>query len=195
LSNLFFTIQSGSLKGRKIPIPNQINGHSNFTPAILKKAIFSILDSLDKSNQFIKKNTIFFDLFSASGQIGIEAISQGFQKSILFEIDRQRFTLLKKNFSNYESLQIFNKDAFRYFDSIEIQKKDSIIFFLDPPYFFWEKNFQKLESFIESLKKTYPEHNKLILIQTPDKIHLNDFTIRKIGNQNLAKLFIQNMST
>ena len=76
-SNL--SIQSGIYKGRKVLVPSAIKGNSNFTSALLKKSVFSILDSLDLQGDISLSESLFIDLFAGSGQMGLEAVSRGFE--------------------------------------------------------------------------------------------------------------------
>ena len=63
-SNL--SIQSGLYKGRKVPVPAAIKGNSNFTSALLKKSIFSILDSFGLQGKISIEDSLFVDLFAGS---------------------------------------------------------------------------------------------------------------------------------
>ena len=93
-SNL--SIQSGIYKGRKVLVPSAIKGNSNFTSALLKKSVFSILDSLDLQGDISLSESLFIDLFAGSGQMGLEAVSRGFKNTVFFELDKNRFRSLKE---------------------------------------------------------------------------------------------------
>ena len=129
MKEVVLKIQSGMLKGMKVPIPISTKGNSNFTSSILKKSIFSILNSLELNSGFSKDNSLFVDLFSGSSQMGVEAFSQGFHKVIFFEIDSIRFrginSFLKTTKLNYSC---FHKDAFRFHSSFEKEEIQSLIY-------------------------------------------------------------------
>ena len=141
-------VQAGNLKNKSI-ITTAYKKYSNFTPSIVKKSVFSLVDSFFINSQLDKKeNFIFVDLFSGSGQMGVEAISRGFQKSVFFEISRIRFSILKKQISFLsQNFEIYNKDSFRYYKKIRDFEDKRFIYFLDPPYSFWEYNLNKLQDF------------------------------------------------
>ena len=132
-------VQSGSLKNKRIPMVESLKGHKNFTPALIKKAVFAMIDSQVLSGNLHLENAVFIDLFSGSGQMGLEAVSRGFKSAHLFEIDRSRIHFLLKNVSPLsENLYIHNKDSFRFFDKIEKEKDDVFVYYVDPPYSFWD---------------------------------------------------------
>ena len=75
-----FSVQGGVFKNKKIPILESSKGHSNFTTSIMKKAIFSMIDSHVMSGNLLLEEAFFIDLFSGSGQMALEALSRGFNK-------------------------------------------------------------------------------------------------------------------
>jgi 16S rRNA (guanine(966)-N(2))-methyltransferase RsmD len=144
-------VQSGTLKNKRIPMVESLKGHTNFTPALIKKAVFAMIESQVLSGNLQLEHAIFMDLFSGSGQMGLEAVSRGFKSAHLFEIDKSRVNFLIKNVSPLsEKLFIHNKDSFRFFDKTEKEKEDVFVYFVDPPYSFWEAP-EKINSLLQTI--------------------------------------------
>lgn len=178
----FFQVQAGILKNKKFPLKVSRNGHLNFTPSILKKAVFDKIESEALSGTFSLQELVFVDLFAGSGQMGIEALSRGFKKVHLFEVDRGRFGQLKKNAEilMMSNLWIHNKDGFRYYNVLE--EEEFGVFFLDPPYPFWKE--ATLQELIKDLNKV--EGIKKIYIQSPEK--LQDKNSKRFGSNYLTEI-------
>lgn len=118
-------IISGSNKGKKIIFP--VRETTRPTSNIVKEAIFDIIqfDILDSS---------FLDLFSGSGQIGLEALSRGAKHVTFVDHDticKKYLTQNLKNININNKYEIINTDV-----NIYLLKCDKIfdIIFLDPPY-------------------------------------------------------------
>ena len=94
----------------------------------VKEAIFS-------SIHFELDGAKFLDLFSGTGQMGIEAVSRGAKLAYFVEKDRHALDLIKKNVSkvkmNPSEYKIVNEDAFGFMN--HCREKFNIVF-LDPPY-------------------------------------------------------------
>lgn len=143
------SIQAGVLKGYKLPMPAAVGNHRNITPQKLKEAAFQLY-----RNSFGNfSNTIFIDLFCASGQMGIESMSRGFYSTIFIELNKKRKTDLTRILSQITKertqlarplYQIKQTDALRYLKKIpdilpesmqpETEQKISIAMYSDPPY-------------------------------------------------------------
>lgn len=175
------SIQAGSLKGRKIPLPRSIHGHLHFTPSKLKEAVFSILESLVLKGTLQKKDSVFVDLFGGSGQMGLESYSRGFENVIIVEIEKLRFQGLLE-FSNRLGLPVVlhNKDSFRFIKNFHTDKNFTI-FFVDPPYSFWENQFSKLEELLSICKIK----SSVLIVQTPPNVHLEGLEPREIAKNLL----------
>lgn len=180
------SVQSGIYKGRKIPTPDTVKGNSNFTSALLKKSVFSILDSFDLQGNILLSESIFIDLFSGSGQMGLEAVSRGFKNTIFFELDKNRFRGLKKFMPTIrDDFVLLHRDAFRYFDSFESNENESLVFYIDPPYSFWENNSEKIYRLTNDIRKSYPNQNLILLVQSPKNPKWDFFEHRQTGNNCL----------
>ncbi len=190
MQNEFLTIQTGKFKNQKIPIPKAIKGNSNFTSAILKKSLFASIESLALNEKIEKEKTLFVDLFSGSGQIGIEFASNGFGKIIFFELDFIRFKELKKTLGNFEfNFELYHKDSFRFHSKFVKENFNSIVYFIDPPYSFWETNFSKIENLISEIEKENHLLNTFLYIQAPKEYSLKNYNERRIGNQKIITTF------
>lgn len=182
-------IQAGILKGRKIPIPSSVHGHLHFTPSKFKEAVFSILESLYLNGTIQKEKSVFIDLFAGSGQIGFEAYSRGFGNVIMVELEKSRFrSLLEVSNKLKLPINLHNKDSFRFAKSFQ-PKENISIFFLDPPYTFWETQKDKLLELIAHCKV----QNSILLVQTPNGVELENMESREFGKNLLwTGLFLSN---
>jgi len=130
-------VQNGKFRRKKIKVPPaSLKGRHNFTSGVVKEAIFQLATNLIETNN---KQYSFFDLCSGSGQVGIEALSAGFGKVHLVELDRNRISNLIQVIDNFPgNREIHNRD-FRRCSNLVLSSSRSVIF-LDPPYSFWDKN-------------------------------------------------------
>ena len=123
-------ISGGQFKGFKFNNPKS----SDLRPTMesVRLAIFSILDSKFDG---ITDETVFLDLYSGTGIMGIEALSRGASRIDFVEKDRHVFKILEKNTALFHNAKItlHRNDAFHYLSRISSEKFDVI--FADPPYF------------------------------------------------------------
>ena len=116
---------TGLAKGKKLKTLEGID----VRPTIdrIKEAIFSAI-------HFDLPGKTFLDLFSGSGQMGIEAISRGAKKSIFVDKSKNSIGIVHENLVSTGLLgraDIFNMDAQSFIKSYN----DIVDFvFLDPPY-------------------------------------------------------------
>lgn len=116
---------SGSLRGLKLD--SSKDDFLRPTKDRIKKSIFDIL-------RFQIKDKIFLDLFGGTGQIGIEAFSQGAKKVLIVEKSKKNVNIINKNLKKIKvpySIEVLNLDAIEFLTSL-FSKID--IVFLDPPY-------------------------------------------------------------
>ncbi|MCL1935296.1 MAG: 16S rRNA (guanine(966)-N(2))-methyltransferase RsmD [Defluviitaleaceae bacterium] len=115
---------SGNAKGLKLDTPDNL--HTRPTLSRVKEAFFNII-------QNDIENSSFLDLYSGTGQIGIEALSRGANFCVFIDNSTEILILknLKKTSFNKDKYEVISKD-------IEIaigkfsQKFDFI--YLDPPH-------------------------------------------------------------
>lgn len=119
---------SGKLKGRVLKGYN-IEGTRPTMDRVKESLFASIQDYLDDS--------IVLDLFAGSGNLGIEAISNGALKCYFIDNNKECIKVINDNINTFNIKNqsiVLNKDynnALNYFDSNNI-KFD--IIFIDPPY-------------------------------------------------------------
>jgi len=147
-------IISGKFKKTNLYLPKKINFRP--TSDFIKEGLFS-------SIQNIVNDSIFLDLFSGSGSIGLEALSRGANIVYFVDINYSSIKILEKNLKlvdispeNYTITKKDFKKALFYFYNKKI-KFD--IIFADPPY---NKGF--LEKIIENVEKLDILKEKGILI-------------------------------
>ena len=152
-------IISGIAKGTRLKSPTGLNTRP--TADMVKEAVFSII------HQDIP-GSIVLDLFSGSGQLGLEALSRGAEYCVFADSDREAFKITKENaelagFS--EKSRILLRDAVSYLKS----NKDKFdIAFIDPPYAdgLYEKVLTALSPRMSERGKVICEHD--IKTDTPD---------------------------
>ncbi len=136
----------------------------------IKEAIFSII-------QFDIEGRKFLDLFSGSGQMGIEALSRGANLAVFVDKSNKAINIIKKNLNStklLENAKILNMDSNSFLCSTN-DKFD--IAFLDPPY---SKGI--LQNTIENITHVMNE-NAIIICEHPKEEILPD----KIGDFLLKK--------
>ena len=149
-------IVAGKAKGTKL---YTLEGE-NTRPTLdrVKESLFNIIQ-----NEI--QESIFLDLFSGSGAIGLEAVSRGAKKAILCDKSKEACMIIKKNIEKthaVENVELYQAD-FKEVLTNRIHEKLDIIF-LDPPY--------KTDLAIEAVKivweKDLLKENAMIIIETDD---------------------------
>ena len=192
-------IQRGKYRGKKLATPPTSSGGSNATPSLFKEAVFQMLDNRVKSPE----NRAFFDLCAGSGQMGVEALSQGYHPVHLCELDRGRFSFLIENVKEFKKELVLHNKDFRRMAPVILGSSDSVVF-LDPPYSFWKgARCPHIDRLLENLIKGKSDHQAsreiLILIQGPEPYEPAENTLfenrlrlenRKYRKQNLTVIEI-----
>jgi 16S rRNA (guanine(966)-N(2))-methyltransferase RsmD len=123
-------ITAGSLRGRHIPFNAKKFGNAEVTPQKLKGALFSILgESLE--------GRVFLDLFSCSGQVGLEAVSRGCRLVVFNERDRRRFEFIRsivKEWGLEDAARVLHMKASACLQYVSARGELFDYIFLDPPY-------------------------------------------------------------
>lgn len=116
---------SGSLKGRNI---------IGFDIVGTRPTMDRVKESLFASIQGKIKDSVVLDLFSGSGNLGIEAISNGSRLVYFNDLNKESVKVIKKNLDNFciTSCKVLNMDYLKCLDYLKGVKFDLI--FLDPPY-------------------------------------------------------------
>ena len=125
----------------------------------VKESLFSII-------QYETIDSVFLDLFSGSGAIGLEAASRGARKVILCDKSKEAINVINKNIEKThlkEKVELYNLD---YETLLKTKIKEKIdVIYIDPPY---ESNFaiKSLELIIE---KQITNEDATIIIETDDE--------------------------
>ncbi len=93
----------------------------------VKESIFNIIQ-----NEIY--DSVFVDLFSGSGAIGLEAVSRGATKAILCDKSKEAINIIKKNVekTHFEKqVEIYNTD---FEECLKKLKENIDIIYIDPPY-------------------------------------------------------------
>ncbi len=95
-----------------------------------------VKESLFSTIQNYIKDSVVLDLFAGSGNLGIEALSEGAKEAYLVDYNKKAINVIKKNIDNIKisNCTVLNMD---YKKSLEHFKQNNIKFnliFLDPPY-------------------------------------------------------------
>lgn len=121
-------IITGSAKGRRIEAPE--GEGTRPTSDKVKGAVFNILRNK-------VEDAAVLDMFSGTGNLGLEALSRGAGRCIFIEKDQKAFQILKKNITSLgfeESCEMYHQDAFISIEKIKKRGMKFDIIFLDPPY-------------------------------------------------------------
>lgn len=121
-------IIAGSARGRSFDAPQ--GRDTRPTLDRVKEAIFG-------SIQFQVPGATILDLFSGSGNMGLEALSRGAAEAICVDASPACAALIRRNGEKLgltEGLQVLNADYGAILSSLVAQGKRIDIVFLDPPY-------------------------------------------------------------
>ena len=136
-------IISGKYKGRNLDGHN-LDG-TRPTMERVKESLFAIIQNhLD--------GAVVLDLFSGSGNLGIEALSEGASFAYLVDFNKKAAITIKNNLNNIgiKEAEVINLDYKKALNYLKDRKMDLI--FLDPPY---------KTDFIEQSIKLIDEYNML----------------------------------
>lgn len=119
-------IISGKARGTKL---YTLEGQ-NTRPTLdrVKESLFNIIQ-----NEI--QESIFLDLFSGSGAIGLEAVSRGAKKAILCDSSKEAINIIKKNIEKthmQEQVELYQVSFIKLLQEKTNEKID--IAYIDPPY-------------------------------------------------------------
>lgn len=120
-------IITGTLKGRKIHIPNTLNVRP--TSDRTKEGLFSVIEA----RRYIRDAHVL-DLFAGSGNLGIEAISRGASRVTFVDNDPRNVRLIDKlarQFGIFDRTRTAISDVADFLDGPPLPCD---IVFADPPY-------------------------------------------------------------
>ena len=173
-------VQTGTAKGKKLKMPKSKNVRP--TTGRIKKSIFDILGDLDGLS--------VLDLFSGSGNLGIEALSKNVVHATFVENQKAVARVLIDNikncgFEDQSEVLVFDFNrALRKF--IKDSEKFDLIF-IDPPYDIY--NHLEVTDLLTSVRgllnksgTVVIEHNKLIEFSDPEFV----LDTKKYGGTNIS---------
>ena len=132
----------------------------------VKESLFNIIQ-----NKIV--DSIFLDLFSGSGAIGLEAASRGAKKVILCDKSKEAINIIKKNIEKThleEKAQVFNTD-YEMLLKEKIKEKVDIVY-IDPPY---NSNFAK-KSIEIMIKNKIVDEKATIIVETDREDKINEIS-------------------
>ena len=169
-------ITGGKFNGRKIKAPDEKLVRPTLSK--IRMSVFNTLYSI--LGDFEGKS--FLDMFGGSGVMGLEALSRGFGKVIVFEKNKSVSEVLK---SNYSVLGI--KPELFVGDSLKLIKQQNDIFdviYLDPPYMS-----DAYEKFIETVTPCIKSKSTTIVFEHVVELKLYGYEIlkqKKYGDKYLT---------
>jgi 16S rRNA (guanine966-N2)-methyltransferase len=121
-------IISGTFKGRRLFTPK----HRSIRPTSdqVKESIFNILGGEVEGK-------VVLDLFSGTGNLGIEALSRGARKAFFVEKGREALQLIQKNLAQCElqkQSEILPSDVYRAIGILKQRGEVFDLILMDPPY-------------------------------------------------------------
>ncbi len=118
---------SGIYKGRNI-LGYDLDG-TRPTMDRVKESLFAMI-------QDYIKDAVILDLFSGSGNLGIEALSNGAKEAYLVDYNRKAYNTIKTNIDNLgiNNASILNMDYKEALTNLNKTDKKFDVIFLDPPY-------------------------------------------------------------
>lgn len=133
-------IITGIAKGRTIKAPEGINTRP--TSDRVKESLFNIISKKIYGAKVL-------DLFSGTGNLGLEALSRGAEVCTFVENNNSTYKILSSNIENLgftSNSELFKGDSFDMLETLGKYNKKYDIIFLDPPYSMGlvEKSIQKI---------------------------------------------------
>lgn len=145
---------SGNNRGLTLVAPEGMDTRP--TTDRIKETLFNMIS-------FDIPDSNFLDLFSGSGQMGIEALSRGAKEAVFVEKDKKAYECIEKNIAKArleDCSSILKMDVFSGLNRLDGHEVFDIIF-LDPPY-----NNLLEKKVLEQLKdKSYISDDTVIIVE------------------------------
>lgn len=172
-------IISGKYKGRNLK-GFDIDG-TRPTMNRVKESLFAMI-------QEKIENSVCLDLFAGSGNLGIEALSNGAKECVFVDYNRVAVQTIKENLAtcHIENALVYQMDYQKALAFLKEQKFKFDIVFLDPPY---------ASCFINPILKYLNEYDLLsekgiiVCEYEKEKVNTDDFSIlkeRKYGSKSVT---------
>jgi len=120
-------IVAGTLRGRRLNVV--VSETLRPTPQMVREALFSILGNA-------VPDTDFYDVFSGTGAVGLEAISRGARRVYFIERDFNLANAIEghaKRFGVHDHGQVLRSDAYRWAERW-LAPREPVNLFLSPPF-------------------------------------------------------------
>ncbi len=120
-------IISGSKRGMNLQTPEGLGTRP--TSDRIKETLFNMIS-------FDIPDCRFLDLFSGSGQMGIEALSRGASEAVFVEKDKSAISCIENNLSKAkftDEATLYKEDVFSALNKLNGSEKFDYVF-MDPPY-------------------------------------------------------------
>ncbi len=147
-------IISGSKRGMNLQTPEGLGTRP--TSDRIKETLFNMIS-------FDIPGCRFLDLFSGSGQMGIEALSRGASEAVFVEKDKSAISCIENNLSKAkftDEATLYKEDVFSALNKLNGSEEFDFVF-MDPPY---NKLIEK--QVLESLaNKSYISNETIIIVE------------------------------
>lgn len=120
-------IISGSKRGMNLQTPDGLGTRP--TSDRIKETLFNMIS-------FDIPDCRFLDLFSGSGQMGIEALSRGASEAVFVEKDKSAISCIENNLSKAkfnDEATLYKEDVFSALNKLNGSEEFDFVF-MDPPY-------------------------------------------------------------
>ena len=172
---------SGTLKGRNI---------EGYNIDRTRPTMDRVKESLFATIQNEVKDCIFLDLFAGSGQIGIEAISNGAKTCYFIDNNKEVIKVLNKNITNLNikaNSKVILSDWKKALNDFSNQNIKFDLIFVDPPYDYnvYEKILEKVSTLniLNEGGLIILEHSNLKLKDSYNNLTL--YKDKKYGNKSV----------
>ena len=150
-------IISGTARGTKLYTLEGLNTRPTLDR--VRESLFNII-------QNEVKESIFLDLFSGSGAVGLEAASRGAKEVMICDKSKEAVQIINKNIEKThlkDKIKLYNTDFISLLKNKITEKLD--IIYIDPPY---DSDFIFL-SLKEILERKLIDENSLVIVETDQK--------------------------
>jgi 16S rRNA (guanine(966)-N(2))-methyltransferase RsmD len=182
-------IVAGKYKGKALKLPSKSTTRSS-------KAI--VLESFFNTLQFSIIDSVFVELFSGSGSIGLEALSRGAKRIIFMEKDRDALKVLHENISltDPSACEVLSGDSFVNIKTVISRLKNlnqKAYLYIDPPFSIREGMEDIYDKMIQLIAEFPKELCEMVIIEHMSSLSLPDeiedykkSKTKKFGNTSLS---------
>lgn len=173
-------ILQGTMRRRAIPLPPPVAGHQNITSQKVKEAAFQLIENRISH----PRNTVFWDLFAGSGQMGFEALSRDFFHAAFSEWEEVRVRGIRKwleqaNISGRFS--VIRSNSFKTLEKAmttpppglrgEDLRERELVLYADPPYHLEKASLSQAARLLKAFTESSPQsiyRKAILMVQVPN---------------------------